>query len=117
MPTLAEVLSTAFTHFYQKRYADAERTARAILAADPKQAYALHLLGMIAYEFDRYELAADYFERSIDSRGPEPDFYQHLADAYRNAGQTAKAIDRYRQSLRLRPDHGTVLWSLSLALA
>src|SRR5688500_13700803 len=54
---LTSLLQTAVSHHQAGQAAEAERLYRQVLAVDPEQADALHLLGVLAYQVGRADLA------------------------------------------------------------
>lgn len=86
------------------QWAEAEAGYRRILAADPKQVSALHLLGVLTQQTGRAEEAVDHMTRAL---ALQPDFAEahgNLGIALFSLGQTAEAVECYRQALMLRPD-------------
>ena len=104
MPTLAESLALAVQHHQAGRLAQAEQLYRQILAANPNQAQAWHLLGVVAQQVGQPEVAIQHIERAIELRGDAAEFYNNLGEAYRAVGRAAQAVACYRLALTLEPD-------------
>jgi len=68
MATISEALEIAVQHHQAGQLQAAEQVYRQILAADPNQIDALHLLGVIASRLGRHEEAALYISRAIELR-------------------------------------------------
>jgi protein O-GlcNAc transferase len=96
-----------------------------LLTITPAHADALHLLGLIARQTGRHDLAVEYIGQAIGLHGTRPDDYSDLGaglrdfglgrpdlcDAHYNLGNALYALGRpaeaeesYREALRLRPD-------------
>ena len=57
MATISEALAIAVQHHQAGRLQQAEQIYRNILAVEPNNANAIHLLGLIAYQVGRHEVA------------------------------------------------------------
>ena len=90
---------------------------RKILAADPGNADALHLLGMIALQTGKPDAAADLIRKAIVIHGHEASFHFHLAIALQNLGDMEGAVASYRRALMLKPDDPDIHSNLGNALA
>ena len=69
MATISEALAIAIQHHQAGRLQAAEQIYRQILAVEPNQADAIHLLGVIACQAGKYEAAVEYIERAIRLKG------------------------------------------------
>jgi hypothetical protein len=69
-----EWLNAALEHQRAGRFAEAERICDAVLGANPAEADALHLLGLIAASRAQSELAGTMFARAITCKPNRPDF-------------------------------------------
>ncbi|NUB19699.1 tetratricopeptide repeat protein [Azospirillum formosense] len=79
MATIAEALAIAFDHHEAGRLAEAEILYGRILDADPNQATALHLLGVLYGQTDRPKLAAALFVGAIGLVPDNPGLRYDLA--------------------------------------
>ena len=94
----------------------AEQLYRQVLAADPQHAKATYLLGLMALQVGKYELAVRILSTAIRLDGAQPTFHCKLGDAYRGLARLPEAEASYRQSLRMNGNNpeahnnlGTVL--------
>ncbi len=83
MATISEALATAVHHHQAGRLQAAEEIYRRILAVEPNQADAIHLLGVIAGQAGHHEMAVEYIGRAIALRRTEAPFHNNLGEAYR----------------------------------
>ena len=60
MATISEALAIAVQHHQAGQLQAAEQIYRQILAVDPNQADALHLLGVIASQTGQHEVAVEF---------------------------------------------------------
>ena len=67
MATISEALAIAIQHHQAGRLQAAEQIYRQILALEPNHADACHLLGVIAHQAGKHEIAVEYIGRAIAS--------------------------------------------------
>ena len=60
MATIPEALAIAIQHHQAGRLQAAEQIYRQILAVEPNHADAIHLLGVIAHQVGKHEIAVEY---------------------------------------------------------
>ena len=104
MVTIPEALEIAVQHHQSGRLQAAEQIYRQILQAEPNQAHAIHLLGVIASQVGKYEIAIQYIQRAIGLNGAEAGFHNNLGEAYRALHRIPEAVACYRRALQLSPD-------------
>lgn len=95
----------------------AESHYRGVLAGNPRDADAAHLLGMVATASGRHEEAVGLFERAIDINRRAPDFHANLAYGLFALGRREEAIVAARRALKLKPDHPQAANTLGNALS
>ena len=93
----------AIAHFQAGRLAQARKAFTALVEADPANVNALHALGVIALQAQRFEEAAAFLARAaaIDA-GSFPIAY-NFATALRQAGQVAEALPAFERAVALNP--------------
>ena len=64
MPTTPEALATAVEHHQAGRLHEAEPFYRLVLADDPQNIQALHLLGLLSYQLGRRAAALEFIDRA-----------------------------------------------------
>ena len=104
MMSIPQALGVALQRFQAGSLQEAEQLLRQVLQADAKQVEALHLLGIIAVQTGRANLAVDYFRTAL---GLRPDFavaHNNLGMALQAQGKLDEAMLCYQQAVRLRPD-------------
>src|SRR5262245_43882556 len=84
--------------------AEAARAYQAVLAREPDNLDALHLLGTLALQVGQPDRAVDLFGRAIALRPGEPAYHANLGAAYRALGQLDQAADCCRRAVSLRPN-------------
>ncbi len=103
-----EILQRAWEQHKAGRLLQAEQLYRQVLRTDPRNARALHLLGVIALQTERFRVFAGLAAR-IDSGGFDPLQVDSSASnsgalAYRGLCGLAEAEAPLRQAIRLRPE-------------
>ncbi|MEP7182938.1 MAG: tetratricopeptide repeat protein [Betaproteobacteria bacterium] len=107
--TLAERLDDAIVRHRQGDLADAERRYREILALDPAQPDALHLLGVVLHQTGRHEAAVDLIRRALAIVPDDANAHSNLGLALRRLGRPVEALASFDRALALRPAHGGTL--------
>jgi predicted O-linked N-acetylglucosamine transferase (SPINDLY family) len=114
--TVAEALQQAVRHHQAGQLAQAEQLYRAVLQADPQQAEALHLLGLIAYQVGHPDAAATCIGQALRLR---PDFavaHNSLGVVHKSQGRLQEAQASLRQALRLQPGYAEAHFNLGTVL-
>jgi len=83
----------------------AEAGYRALLAEDPNDLDALHLLGALLVQSGRPREAIEAVQRAVAQRGNAPALHNTLGLAYQAEGNEAAAESAFRQALALRPGY------------
>lgn len=105
MPTVTDQLTQAIEWHQSGRLPEAETVYRDVLAADPNNADALHMLGVLASQRGNQELALSCLGRAI-LLNPTPAFYHNnLGNVLFRSGRLADAALCYEEALRLDPDY------------
>jgi tetratricopeptide (TPR) repeat protein len=95
---------------------NAEACYRRILAAEPDHADALHLMGVIAHQTGRHDVAAELIRKAIARNGQNATYLSNLAAALHALGDPEGAIAACREAVRVRPDYATAHFNLAAAL-
>jgi tetratricopeptide (TPR) repeat protein len=76
---------------------------RQALNADPAEADALHLLGVIAHQRADHAAAIERIKQAIAINGRSAAYHSNLGVAYRSLKRTAEALAAFRRALELEP--------------
>ena len=115
--TIPEAFELALRHHQEGRLAQAEALYRQILAAQPKHADSLHLLGLIAHQLGRHGRALDLIRQAIAIDPNYPAAHCNLGEACRALGWLDEAIANYRRAIDLKPDYPEAHNNMGAALA
>lgn len=91
----------------------AEQLYRQVLAASPRNADALHLLGVLEHQSGRCETAIEAIQRAIAVDPRQSIFHNNLAAAFRASGRLDDAARSYERALALKPDYADALSNLA----
>jgi len=81
----------------------AEWLYRQVLELDPNHSDALHLLGLVEYQNQNFQTAAELIQRAIEINSTQAAFFMDLGSVYRSLGNLRKAAEYYIEAIRLNP--------------
>ncbi|MBI3056479.1 MAG: tetratricopeptide repeat protein [Betaproteobacteria bacterium] len=113
--SIPEAIQTAREHHQAGRLLQAEAIYRQILQAAPNHPDALHLLGVIAHQTGKNELAVELISKAI-SVNPSSSMYCNLGFALNDQGKLDAAVESYRKALSIKPDFAEAHSNLGIAL-
>ena len=94
---------------------EAERSYRAVLARDPGHVKSLNLLGLVAHQTGRNDLAAELIGQGIALDGRNPESHYNLAVVLSALGRLGDAIAPYERAIALKPDYAEAIMNLGNA--
>jgi tetratricopeptide (TPR) repeat protein len=104
--SVRETLALAVEHHRAGRLCQAEGLYRKVIAIQPNEADALHLLGMLAQQQGLFDVAEKRVRRAITARGrPVAAFSNTLGNALAAQGQPAEALRCFEEAIALSPDN------------
>ena len=113
----AQAMRLALEHHQAGRIAEAEKIYRQVLTKEPRQADALHLLGVIAHQSGKLDEAIQLIQQAIAARPNAAEFHNNLASVLRDKRLPDEALSELRQAVRLKPDYAEAHYNLGVALA
>ncbi|WP_323118496.1 tetratricopeptide repeat protein [Burkholderia alba] len=114
---MESVFDRAFAAHRAGRLADAEQGYRAALAANPADADALHLFGVLRHQQGHHAEAAELVGRAVELRPNDAALQLNLGNALKALGRLDDAIDRFRNALTLAPEFPLAHYNLGNAYA
>ena len=115
-PALQQSLDRAIQHHQAGDLPQAEGIYHQILQTDPNQPVALHLLGVIAHQVGKNDIAVDLICKAL---AVNPDFaeaHSNLGAALMDLGRPEDAVTSFRKALVLKPDYAKAHNNLGNAL-
>ena len=109
-------IETAMRFHNEGRLSEAESIYRQILKAEPDQPQALHLLGLIAHQMGRSDIAVDLIGRSITIDPKYTEAYGNLGLVTMALGNLDEAVLIFQKALALDPDYAEANANLGLVL-
>ncbi len=113
---IGQIFAAAMQHHRGGRLSEAESLYRQILQADSNHADALHMLGVLAHQTGRQQLAVEMIGRAIAQNAQVPAFHNNLGNVYAAAGSWQDAEIAFRQALERKPDYAEAYYNLGNAL-
>ncbi|MGA2442359.1 MAG: tetratricopeptide repeat protein [Tepidisphaeraceae bacterium] len=99
--TIEQTIDAAAQLHRAGRFAEAERQYRQVLALQPDNADALHLLGVLCSQQGREDVAADLIRRAIARDPGQPIYHGNLGLALSRLGRLDEAIRCFEKALAL----------------
>lgn len=114
--TLQQALSFAVSHHQQGRFQQAEQVYRQILAVDPNQPDALHLLGLLAVQVGRADMGLPLLSRAVALRPADAAMQSNLTVALTELQRFDEAIEAGRRAVQADPRNPDAACNLGVAL-
>jgi tetratricopeptide (TPR) repeat protein len=112
--TSEQAIQIALRHYESGQLQQSEAICRQLLALDPNQADALHLLGLIAHRVNHPDAAA-LIRRALALQPRNAIAYGNLALVLQNHGKWDEAMECSRQALALQPNVPEAHYNLGYA--
>jgi Flp pilus assembly protein TadD len=96
--------TAAVEHHTAGRFAEAEQIYREILAAEPDNPDALHLLGMLAHDTGDSETALGLIGRALSLNPFVCHYHSNLGNVFQSLGRYSEALLCYEEAIRLARD-------------
>ncbi len=102
---VSTLLREALGHHQAGRVRDATVLYNRILALDPANPDALHLLGLLAHQAGEHDRSVDLINRAIAINPHQPMYRNNLGVVLFALGRHSEAVARYRSALDTAPDY------------
>jgi predicted O-linked N-acetylglucosamine transferase (SPINDLY family) len=109
-------LSQAIAFHQTGNLADAERLYLQVMAAQPKDAAAPHLLGVVRAQQGRNGEALELIGAALKIRPDAPEILSNYANVLKAQGRFAEALENYDRALAVKPDYIAALAKRGLVL-
>ena len=114
--TIQQAIELALEHHTAGDLPKAESTYNQILKADPNQPIAPHLLGVIAHQLGKSDIAVDLITKALNVKPDYAEAHFNLDNILRELGKLDEAIASYNKSIIINPDIAEVHSNLGIAL-
>jgi len=114
--TTQQAINLAVKHQTAGDLPKAEGIYRQILQTEPNHPDALHLLGMIAHQVGKYDVAVELINKSLAIRPDSAEVHNNLGNALKNLGRLDEAVASYRKAMAIKPDFALMHINLGIAL-
>jgi protein O-GlcNAc transferase len=115
MATISQALTIAMQQYQAGKLAEAERIYQQILAVDPRQADALHMLGYLAHQQQQSERAKELVRQAIESQPNMPTYFNSLGIILTALKELAPAVKAFHDALALQPNFAEAHYNLGYA--
>ena len=112
---MQDVLKAAIGMHQAGQFGEALPLYQKVLAREPANADALHLLGVLHHQKGDNTRAVEMIGRAVAIRPNVAPFHANLAEAYRALGQLDRAVGCCKAALGLAPNYPEALSNLGLA--
>ncbi len=113
--SVEQALALAGQHQQSGRLLPAEDILRKVLAAQPENAHAYHLLGIVAHQAGKPELAIQLIEKAVSIDTSVALYFTNLGEMCRQSGRVDDAIAHGEKAVALEATHAAALSNLGIA--
>ena len=113
---IGKLIASAVADQEAGRLSAAETKYRRVLTAQPDNADALHLMGVIAHQKGDSAQAISLIEQAIKSLPDQPQHHYNLGEVYRGIKRLDEAANSYTTALALAPDVADIHYRLGSVL-
>ena len=109
-------LELAMEHHVAGRLTQAENIYQQVLQSNPDQPVALHLLGLIAHQTGKNDIAVELISKAIIIQPNYAEAHYNLGNALSDLGRPDEAVNHFRAALTTNPDFTDAHNNLGLVL-
>lgn len=113
---IQQSLDLAVRHHNAGDLPAAEKLYRQILKSDPDQPVALHLLGVVALQVGRHDVAEESINKAIAIKPDYAEAHNNLGAALKGQGRLDEAVACYETAIRIDPGFANAHYNLANAL-
>jgi protein O-GlcNAc transferase len=103
--TVADIFGLALQNHQAGNLGQAEQLYRQVLQAEPRHADSHHLLGVLAYQTGRHEMAVTSIRQALSLNPLAGLYFCNLGLALEALGKPAEAQASFQQAIRFQPDY------------
>jgi len=113
---ITRLFDQAAAHHHAGRLTEAEPIYRQILSEDPRHADSIHLLGVIAYQRNNFDLAVALISKAIALNDNAAGFHSNLGLVLKDQGRLDEAATCFKRALSIEPESLEGLCNLGTVL-
>src|SRR5262245_7162646 len=98
--TPEQLLRSGYEHYRAARFAEAEEAYLQVLAIDPRNAAAMHLLGVLAQHANRHDAAVEQFDAAIAVDPSPAECHYNLGNSLLHLRQFDRAAETFAAALQ-----------------
>src|ERR1700722_947761 len=98
--SLEQAVQAGMRHHEAGRLAEAEAIYRQVLSQQPNHSGALHLLGVIAHQVGRHDVALELIAKAITITPYDPAFHSNQGEAFRSLRRFDQAVAAYSTAIQ-----------------
>ena len=90
----------------------AEQLYQQVLANNPRNSDALHLLGVIAYQVGKHEISVNLITNAIEIDSQQVEAYNNLGIVFKEQGKLEESVQAHHKAIEIQPDHAEAHYNL-----
>ena len=102
--TVEKALALGFEHYEAKRLPEAENVYTQILQTYPNQHVAIHMLGLIAYQVNKNDVAIELITKAIKISSNYAEAHNNLGIVLQSSGRPKEAAASFNNALAINPE-------------
>jgi tetratricopeptide (TPR) repeat protein len=102
--TIQQAIGLAAQHHKKGELPEAESIYQQVLNADPNQPVALHLLGVIAHQAGKNDIAIDFITKALLNKPDYAEAHNKLGIVLKVLGKREEAVVSYNKALTIKSD-------------
>ena len=103
--TIQQAIDLAVQHHTAGRFPEAESIYQQILQSDPDQPVALHLLGVIAHQVGKNDIAVDLITKALAIKPDYAEAHNNLGNVLKELVRMDEALAHYHKAIAIKPDY------------
>ncbi|BCS55990.1 glycosyltransferase family 41 protein [Geobacter sp. SVR] len=111
-----QAVAVAIKHHQSGQLQEAEAIYRRILDIDPENFDALHLLGVLAHQVGKHDVAVELIGTAVQKNAASPAAFINLGEALRALQRFGDAEQCYQRAIALKPDYAEAYNNLGIML-
>ena len=100
---ITALVQAGMDHLRAGRLLDAQLCGQQAIATDSNHAEALHLMGLLSFQAEQFDVAVEWLSRAI-RQDPKPQYLFSLGSALRQSGRLEEALQVFEKAAQLKPD-------------